>query len=96
MTAGLKHCRAVLTAHLLACARSRSQPRGKKKAYKRSSFVINTILPSNPLMSCFTNAFLLSVLLQGENTRRRTDVCIGIDVACELHFDIYTQEHWLY
>lgn len=96
MTSGPKYCRALLTAPLLAWPRSGSQQRGKKKAYKRSSFIINTILSSNPLTSCFTNAFLLSVLLQGENTRRWIDVCVGIDVARELHFDIYTQEHWLY
>lgn len=35
-----------------------------------------------------TNAFLLSIQLQGENTRRWIDVCVGIDAfVCKLHFD---------
>lgn len=56
---------------------------------KREALLLLThfcpLIHSHPAL---TNAFLLSVQLQGENTRRWIDVCVGMDAfVCKLHFD---------
>lgn len=56
---------------------------------KREALLLLThfcpLIHSHPAL---TNAFLLSIQLQGENTRRWIDVCVGMDAfVCKLHFD---------